>query len=96
MAVTVEDLKQHLRIDPDYEDEDEYLFGLLDSAVDYIFDITGRANDDTQPARYNHAVKLLVGHWFQNREAVSELNLKSIPWGLSHLIHSLRLPGSFI
>lgn len=92
--ITVDDLMLHLRLD--YDEEDDYLYGLLESAVDYIKDVTGRDNDETQPARYRHAVNLLAAHWFQNREAVSELNLKSIPWGLSHLIHSLRLPEAFI
>ncbi len=91
--ITQSDVKLHLRVD--YDEEDSYISALLLAAVDYIREITGRGNDASQPPRYHHAVKLLVGHWFQNREAVSELNLKSIPWGLSHLIHSLRPAEGF-
>jgi uncharacterized phiE125 gp8 family phage protein len=39
------------------------------------------------------AVLLLVGHWFENREAVSSVNLSEVPIAAYSLIASLRLPA---
>jgi hypothetical protein len=39
------------------------------------------------------AVLLLVGHWFENREAVSSVNLSEVPVAAYPLIASLRLPA---
>jgi uncharacterized phiE125 gp8 family phage protein len=37
------------------------------------------------------AIKLLVGHLFENREATVEANLKTIPLGITHLINLNRV-----
>lgn len=45
------------------------------------------------PPQVKPAVLLLVGHWFENREAVSSLNLSEVPVAAYPLIASLRLPA---
>ena len=39
-----------------------------------------------------HAMKLLIGHWFKHREAVSEGQANSIPMGVDALCDQVRLP----
>jgi uncharacterized phiE125 gp8 family phage protein len=43
------------------------------------------------PENLQHAMRLIVGHWFQNREDVSEMSLKEIPRAASHLIGLSRV-----
>tara|TARA_R110000824_G_scaffold249118_1_gene438063 strand:- start:155 stop:730 length:576 start_codon:yes stop_codon:yes gene_type:complete len=38
------------------------------------------------PDNIKHALLLMVGHWFKEREAASELSLKDIPMGVDALI----------
>lgn len=43
------------------------------------------------PDGIKHALKLLIGHWYPTREAVSELSLKEVPLAFSALIENERL-----
>jgi len=43
------------------------------------------------PARLQQAILLLVGHWYANREAVTEANLKAPPMAVNALLDSLRV-----
>lgn len=49
--------------------------------------------DDTAavPATLVHAVYLLVAHWYENREAVSEINLKPVPMAVESLLEMERV-----
>ena len=38
------------------------------------------------PDHFKIAIKLLVGHWYTNREAVTELNLKVLPEGVDAIL----------
>jgi len=49
------------------------------------------AGEASAPENIVQAVKLIVSHWYQNREDTSELNLKEIPRAASHLIGLSRL-----
>lgn len=43
------------------------------------------------PSAFKQAIRLLVAHWFENREAGSE-NLDSIPHGVERLLSSYKVP----
>lgn len=45
------------------------------------------------PAGIRQAMLLLVGHWYENRELVSELNLKEIPETVNALLWPYRVMG---
>lgn len=49
--------------------------------------------DDTAaiPTCLVHAVYLLVAHWYENREAVSEINLKPVPMAVENLLEMERV-----
>lgn len=63
-------------------------FGADDAGASLIcnYDIAGSI-----PARVQQAMLLLVGHWYQNREGVSEANLKSVPMAVNALLDTLRI-----
>lgn len=42
------------------------------------------------PEAIKHAVKLMVGHWFENREAASEKSVKAIDWAIEALAGRYR------
>ena len=48
----------------------------------------GYATASVVPEHFKLAVKLLVGHWYENREEVSELSLAPIPRGVSSILEA--------
>jgi len=62
--------------------------------------IAGYASDDSGdttnytkniPARYKHAIKLLVGEWYRMREEITESKPTTIPDGVDRLLSSDRV-----
>lgn len=47
----------------------------------------------TVPAPFVHAVKLLVGAWYEHREGETSLQTKQLELGVSRLIQQLTTPG---
>lgn len=48
--------------------------------------ITYTAGQDAAPDDIQHAIKLIVGHWYEYRESVTEVTLAEMPRAVSHLI----------
>lgn len=42
------------------------------------------------PEPIKHAARLMVGHWFENREAASEKSVKAIDWAVEALVGRYR------
>lgn len=77
MEIILDEIKQHLNIEPDYNSENGYLQSLIDAAKvvveRHICDnIDGITSEGQKPLA--HAIKLLVGTWYMNRESLSNLN----------------------
>lgn len=77
MEITVDELKQHLNIEKEWNGDNQYLQSLLDAAKvvvqKHICDsIDGVKEGEQIPLL--HAIKLLVGTWYMNRESLSNLN----------------------
>lgn len=53
--------------------------------------VAGYADAASVPAVLIHATKLLVGHWFANREAVSDRPLQDVPATVAALLANHRL-----
>ncbi len=97
-------IKLHCRIDHDYDDE---LLGLyLDAAKDAVKQHTSRnwyddseqiPDEDEHGIRWNRAAELsmylLIGHWYESRSAVTDLNMKELPMGFFALIQPYRIHG---
>jgi uncharacterized phage protein (predicted DNA packaging) len=93
--LTLDEAKTHLRVDG--PDDDAYIEGLILVAQEYIAAIITPAPIDgfVQPApavneTQRHAARLLIGHWFANREAVSDAPLKETPVAVRMLLHVNR------
>lgn len=97
--VALSDIKGHLRLGEGATSEDDYLTSLLLTARRKVEKDTGHvivgdtptiADDDLELAR--HAIRLIVGHWYENREATAEGRAPMIvPLTASWLIDSIKL-----
>ena len=77
MGITLDEIKAHLNIEKDWHGEDQYLQSLIDAAKVVVQkhicdDIDGVKEGEQIPLL--HAIKLLAGTWFMNRESLSNLN----------------------
>ena len=89
-------LKMHVRAD-DFSDDDQYLQHLLDAAEQYVNKATNRTSDELLemgngklPAMILHAILLTAGHWYNQREAVSGVQMAEVPYTLQALIKPYR------
>lgn len=75
MEITLDEIKAHLNIEKDWHGEDSYLQSLIGAAKQVVEmhicdDIDGKSEGQLPLA---HAIKLLVGTWYMNRESLSNL-----------------------
>ena len=66
MIVTVDEVKVHLRIQ--YDDEDEYLMSLIKQAQATAEDYCRVTFDDPAPEPVRLAVLLMISHYYENRD----------------------------
>ncbi len=88
--------KKHVRAD-DFADDDEYLEHLLATAEVSIITATNRTEqeliDDNAgefPAPLKHAIMMLAGHWYNQRESVSTVQMHEVPDALQALVKPYR------
>lgn len=55
----------------------------------------GEASAADVDERIKLAIKLLVGHWYENREDTTPLNLRTIPTGVEMLLWQVRATAEF-
>lgn len=92
--VTVEELKQHLNVD--YDGEEEYLITLLETAVVSVETYIRQPLDVfVKGGKLNpmllHAIKILAGNFYANREPVAFAQPKPIPYTLEFLLQPFKL-----
>lgn len=85
MIMTLEEAKSHLRVDSDFVDDDQLIEDLV-SMVEV--DIANRLKYDSLdevfpdgviPLPVKHAAKLLVAHYYENREPVAFASSSKVP-----------------
>lgn len=91
MAVTLEDLKNYLKVDADITEDDELLKSMMAAAVDYIEQLTGKKfNEDTE--LFNIAERELILQWYENRTSyTTKTNLNELPHSLSAILRHIAL-----
>ena len=90
-------LKKSVRAD-DCDSDDELLSHLLDASMTYVTDATGRSaselaamgTDGMYPPDLRQAVVMLAGHWYNQREAVSGVQMAEVPYSLQALVKPFR------
>ena len=93
MILSLEQIKQHLNIDNDYTAEDIYLIDLATVAEDAtlkhlnIASFSELGSGDEIPASVVHAMLLLVGNFYANREPVSYSNAYKLPYSYEYLLN---------
>ncbi|UVX34518.1 MAG: head-tail connector protein [Bacteriophage sp.] len=93
--LTVEEIKNNLRID--YDEDDNYLEMLLNAAEMFI---VGAIELDTLPEdpRTDVLLFMLVSLWYENRVPATNTMQQQVPFTINAMIHQLRgLPhGEYI
>lgn len=79
-------LKEYIQVEHDLDDSvikmlESTAKAYINGAIEYV--------NENDP-RYDMAVALLVGHWYENRLASVETALNEIPFGVLPLIQQLR------
>ena len=86
-------LKKHLNVDDFFHDDDQYISQLGDVAeqmveADLDANLTDIVNDNDGklPSPILHAMMLLVGNFYQNREGVAFASASEIPQSYEYLL----------
>lgn len=90
--VSLELFKKHVRAD-DFTDDDAYLEHLLETAEERVILYTRRSADELRdpetgkfPSPLIQAVMMLAGHWYNQREGVSSVQMHEVPYSLQALV----------
>lgn len=92
MYIFVDEIKKHLNIDQEFYADDEYLAQLEDVAEIVVARHIGRDlktledSDHQIPAPLRHAMLLLIGNFYANRESVSYASTSKVPNSYEYLL----------
>lgn len=101
-------VKEHCRIDPDVDEDDQLLKTYIAAAARYVENYTRRhlyksADDDGYAddcdrllltEEVQAAMLLLVGHWYENREAtVTGQSTSKVPLAVDSLLQPHKIYG---
>ena len=91
--LNINTLKKHLNIDKCFHDDDEYISSLGDVAEQMVNEHINDAleqivedNDGKLPMPLKHAMMLLVGNLYQNREGIAFGTATQIPHSYEYLL----------
>lgn len=97
MYVQLEDIRNHLNILGDSTLQDDYYLALLEEVATKAIEneierpFCSLVNEDGElPAPLRHAALLLIGSYYNNREAVSSYKTHEIPLAYQHLIYQYK------
>ena len=92
MTLIVADIKNYLRIT--HNADDAYIESLIEIAKQYIQEQTGVYFVEADKV-YKQAVFFMVAHLYDNRSAITEKAVHSVPYTLDALIIHIRLRGAY-
>lgn len=87
------EIKKHLNIDKYFKDDDDYIISLGEVAEQMVDEHINNClrdivsdNDGELPNPLRHAMLLLIGNLYQNREGVAFANASEIPFSYKYLL----------
>ena len=93
MFIQLYQIKKHLNIDEDFHLDDEYLVDLsivaeqvVQKHIDNNLDELCAENDGELPSPLMHAMLLVIGNFYANRESVAFASSSEIPLSYSYLL----------
>lgn len=86
--MTIQEVKDFLRVDGN--DDDFLIDSLMATAEIYIRNAT-RPDVDTESELYNTASKILISHWYENREPIGKTS--TIAFSLESMLIQLAHCG---
>ena len=92
MAVaTLAEIKEQLAITADLGDADDALLGrLLGFDMEAAVTAEREGFEEGVPAELKHAVLMLAGHLYGNREATADIEVREVPFGVREIVESYR------
>lgn len=95
MYLTLEQVKQHLIIDNYFSADDSYIECLINVAEDSISKhlntpLASIVDGETLPPSIVHAMLLMIGNLYANREPVVYGNVSKLPLAYEYLINLYR------
>jgi len=95
--VSISVIKSHLNIDAEYTGDDNYLCALEAAAENAVEIHIGRRLVDlvdsysgALPAALVHAILLLIGTWYMNRESIGSSSMKELPHCYDYLVEMFK------
>jgi hypothetical protein len=82
--VDLETVKKHLNLEQQFEEDDLYLLALIDvaqAAVEKYLDmpLEDMVKDNILPSPIKHAILLLIGTFYAQRESISSASMQPVP-----------------
>ncbi|WP_199884082.1 head-tail connector protein [Anaerosinus massiliensis] len=93
--MTLEDVKNYLRIDEDITEDDITIQSLITAAQQYITNQTGKQYADDEI--WNVCIELLVSHWYDTRQPnpTKPGTLSEYPHSITAIITHIALCGAY-
>ena len=96
MLISLDKAKQHLNVEKDFHDDDEYILGLISVAEAAVekhvaekFESIAEKNGGELPTPILQAALLLIGNLYQNREPVGTRE-RELPYNYQYLVDLYR------
>lgn len=86
--VTLAAAKAHCRVE--HCDDDASITAMIAAATDHLASVGVDMKADPVPPAVDHAVLMLVGHFYEHREAVSDVKTAAVEIGVDRLIQPYR------
>lgn len=87
LIVSLEDMKEYLRVD--FDDDNELITNLILAGTQYIQNATGQIFTSSNNIAVM-CIQLLVANWYSNRTPLQSGRAVEIPYAISYLIPQLK------
>lgn len=94
MILTLDEAKQHLRVDTSFTDDDSLISSLIEVAETDIANrlkydkLSDKFPGDDYPSTVKQAAKLILAHYYENREPVAFASSSKVPMMVDSLLFS--------